>query len=50
MHTTESVASQRRLPEPTTVAPAFAGTHHGWRFHDDGCHSGVKAAALGVGW
>lgn len=47
----ESVAAQRRLPELTTSVTAFAGAYHGWGFHEDGCRSGVEAAAaLGVRW
>lgn len=47
----ESVAAQRRLPGLNTNVTAFAGAYHGWGFHEDGCRSGVHAAAaLGVRW
>ena len=46
-----SVAAQRRLPELNTGRTAFAGAYHGWGFHEDGCASGVRAAAtFGAGW
>ncbi|MFF4139309.1 NAD(P)/FAD-dependent oxidoreductase [Streptomyces mirabilis] len=51
VYTPESVAAQRRLPELNTDVTAFAGAYHGWGFHEDGCRSGVgAAAALGVRW
>ncbi|HTK67211.1 MAG TPA: FAD-dependent oxidoreductase [Pseudonocardia sp.] len=51
IYTPESVAAQRRLPELNTDTIAFAGAYHGWGFHEDGCASGVRAAAaLGVTW
>lgn len=51
VHTPASVAAQRRLPELDTDVCAFAGAYHGWGFHEDGCRSGVRAAAvLGVRW
>ncbi|MFE2469085.1 NAD(P)/FAD-dependent oxidoreductase [Streptomyces mirabilis] len=51
IYTSESVAAQRRLPELNTAITAFAGAYHGWGFHEDGCRSGVEAAAaLGVRW
>ncbi|MFR0354740.1 NAD(P)/FAD-dependent oxidoreductase [Streptomyces sediminimaris] len=51
VHTPESVAAQRRLPELNTPVTAFAGAYHGWGFHEDGCRSGVlAAAALGARW
>ncbi|MES9509141.1 FAD-dependent oxidoreductase [Streptomyces sp. NPDC000609] len=51
VYTPESVAAQRRLPQLTTAVNAFAGAYHGWGFHEDGCRSGVEAAAaLGVSW
>ncbi|WP_197022395.1 NAD(P)/FAD-dependent oxidoreductase [Saccharomonospora piscinae] len=51
VYTTESVAAQRRLPELDTGRTAFAGAYHGWGFHEDGCASGVRAAAsLGAHW
>jgi uncharacterized protein len=46
-----AVQAQRRLPELTTDRTAFAGAYHGWGFHEDGCRSGVEAAAaFGVAW
>ncbi|WP_043732783.1 NAD(P)/FAD-dependent oxidoreductase [Streptomyces zinciresistens] len=51
VYTPESVAAQRRLPGLNTSVTAFAGAYHGWGFHEDGCRSGVEAAAaLGVRW
>jgi predicted NAD/FAD-binding protein len=51
VYTPESVAAQARLPELTTARTAFAGAYHGWGFHEDGCASGVAAAAaFGVTW
>ncbi|MDI3408988.1 NAD(P)/FAD-dependent oxidoreductase [Streptomyces cavernicola] len=51
VYTPESVAAQQRLPELGTPVTAFAGAYHGWGFHEDGCRSGVAAAAaLGVRW
>lgn len=51
VYTPESVAAQQRLPELRTRVTAFAGAYHGWGFHEDGCRSGVEAAAaLGVTW
>jgi predicted NAD/FAD-binding protein len=50
-YTPASVAAQRRLPELDDGRVAFAGAYHGWGFHEDGCASGVRAAAsLGVTW
>jgi predicted NAD/FAD-binding protein len=46
-----AVAAQRRLPELADGRIAFAGSYHGWGFHEDGCRSGVDAAlSLGVAW
>ena len=51
IYTVESVAAQRRLPELNDGVVAYAGAYHGWGFHEDGCASGVRAAAsLGVRW
>lgn len=51
VYTAESVAAQRLLPALSGPVTAFAGAHHGWGFHEDGCRSGVAAAAaLGVTW
>ena len=50
-YTADSVAAQRRLPDLNTGRIAFAGSYHGWGFHEDGCRSGVSAAeALGGHW
>ena len=51
IYTAATHAAQRRLPELSTGRVAFAGAYHGWGFHEDGCLSGVRAAAgLGVDW
>jgi predicted NAD/FAD-binding protein len=51
VYTTASVAARHRLPELDDGVLAFAGAYHGWGFHEDGCRSGVAAAAsLGVRW
>ena len=51
VYTPASVAAQRRLPDLNTGRTAFAGAYHGWGFHEDGCASGVRAAAaFGAGW
>ncbi|WP_369267792.1 NAD(P)/FAD-dependent oxidoreductase [Streptomyces harbinensis] len=51
VYTTESVAAQLRLPALSGPVTAYAGAYHGWGFHEDGCRSGVRAAAaLGVDW
>ncbi|MCW2540768.1 MAG: hypothetical protein JWN95_2493 [Frankiales bacterium] len=49
--TPASVAAQARLSELRDGPIAFAGAYHGWGFHEDGCRSGVQAAAtFGVNW
>lgn len=51
IYTPASVAAQRLLPGLSDGVVAFAGAYHGWGFHEDGCRSGVAAAAsLGVDW
>ena len=46
-----TIAAQTRLASLSTPVIAFAGAHHGWGFHEDGCRSGVEAARiLGVSW
>ncbi|MEW2545821.1 FAD-dependent oxidoreductase [Streptomyces sp. NPDC047002] len=51
VYTQESVAAQRLLPGLNSGVTAYAGAYHGWGFHEDGCRSGVRAAAsLGVVW
>ncbi|TWF92939.1 NAD(P)/FAD-dependent oxidoreductase [Saccharopolyspora dendranthemae] len=51
IYTPESVAAQADLPSIGDDRLRFAGAYHGWGFHEDGCLSGVRAAAaLGSGW
>jgi predicted NAD/FAD-binding protein len=51
IYTVEAVAAQRQLSGLNDGTIAFAGAYHGWGFHEDGCRSGVAAAAsLGVTW
>jgi predicted NAD/FAD-binding protein len=50
-YTAESMAARGRLSELDDGVLAYAGAYHGWGFHEDGCRSGVEAAAsLGVTW
>jgi uncharacterized protein len=51
IYTPASVGAQSELPALNVDRIAFAGAYHGWGFHEDGCRSGVAAAAsLGVTW
>ena len=51
IYTPRSVAAQADLSILTTSTTTFAGAYHGWGFHEDGCASGVRAAAaFGVDW
>ena len=51
VYTPASVAAQSRLADLDDRVLAFAGAHHGWGFHEDGCRSGAAAArALGRDW
>lgn len=45
IYTPSSVAAQAQLPALNDGLLAFAGAYHGWGFHEDGCASGVQAAA-----
>ena len=46
-----ALAAQARLGALATEQTSFAGAYHGWGFHEDGCRSGVAAAAsFGVHW
>ena len=50
-YTRESVAAQAELASLSTERLAYAGAYHGWGFHEDGCRSGLAAAAaLGARW
>ncbi len=51
IYTAEALAAQHRLGDLGTDRTVFAGAHHGWGFHEDGCRSGVEAARrLGADW
>lgn len=51
IYTPTSVAAQGELKRLFTDRTVFAGAYHGWGFHEDGCRSGVDAAAaLGAAW
>lgn len=51
LFTLDAVAAQARLPSLNRDRLAFCGAYQGWGFHEDGCVSGVRAAAsLGVTW
>jgi predicted NAD/FAD-binding protein len=50
-YTRASVAAQQALPGLNDGVTGYAGAYHGWGFHEDGCRSGVAAAAsLGSRW
>lgn len=51
VYTPESVGAQDDLPNIGDERVRFAGAYHGWGFHEDGCRSGVRAAAaFGASW
>jgi predicted NAD/FAD-binding protein len=51
VYTREAVAAQSGLADLGNGVIAFAGAHHGWGFHEDGCRAGVDAArSLGADW
>jgi predicted NAD/FAD-binding protein len=50
-YTSASVTAQKGLPSLNGDRLAFAGAYQGWGFHEDGCRSGMQAAAaLGATW
>ncbi|MGZ4601781.1 MAG: NAD(P)/FAD-dependent oxidoreductase [Oryzihumus sp.] len=44
IYTPEAVAAQGSLAGLASDTTVYAGAHHGWGFHEDGCRSGVEAA------
>ncbi len=51
IYTPASVAAQSELKRLFSDRTVYAGAYHGWGFHEDGCRSGVDAAAaLGTAW
>jgi predicted NAD/FAD-binding protein len=51
VYTPASVAAQGELTALFSDTTVYAGAYHGWGFHEDGCRSGVDAAAaLGAAW
>lgn len=51
VYSIEALRAQRELASVGTSRTVFAGAHHGWGFHEDGCRSGVEAARrLGAEW
>jgi uncharacterized protein len=51
IYTCPAVLAQRRLPTLNDGVLAFAGSYHGWGFHEDACRSGLNAArSLGAAW
>jgi predicted NAD/FAD-binding protein len=51
IYTPASVAAQGELKRLFSDRTVYAGAYHGWGFHEDGCRSGVDAAAaLGTAW
>jgi predicted NAD/FAD-binding protein len=51
LFTPASVAAQRRLTTIRSERTVFAGSYHGWGFHEDGCRAGAAAAEwFGVTW
>ncbi|MGA9714798.1 MAG: FAD-dependent oxidoreductase [Aeromicrobium sp.] len=51
IYTPTSVAAQSELKTLSSATTVYAGAYHGWGFHEDGCRSGVDAAAaLGAAW
>lgn len=51
IYTPEALVARGGLPELAGPRTAYAGAYHGWGFHEDGCASGVRAAAgFGAAW